>query len=74
MTCPVDAELCEQHCAAQSCTILRIVTPKLTGNTIVETSTVDREIKTKNGGESLLSCLTCSVVNILWVIVIPLIY
>ena len=28
MTCPVDAEICEQHCAAENCTVTRAATKK----------------------------------------------
>ena len=43
MTCPVNAEICEQHCAAQNCTVTRVVT-KTGGHVLTKSSRGDHEI------------------------------
>ena len=37
MTCPVNAEICEQHCAAQNCTVTRAAT-KQGGHVLAKSS------------------------------------
>ena len=59
MTCPVNAEICEQHCAGQNCTVTRAATKK-GGRVLSKSSKGDHGInferkrtKSNNGGWSV---------------------
>ena len=59
MTCPINAEICEQHCAAKNCTVARVVTKK-GGHVVTKSSKGDHGIhferertKSNSGGWSV---------------------
>lgn len=43
MTCPVNAAICEQHCAGENCTVIRAMTKK-GGNVLAKSSRGDHGI------------------------------